>query len=179
MICIYFLPFGSLLKPHFFWGGSLTLFPSPRACPALLSASPAAAGCCFFFFRPCHSAYRILVPRPGIEPMPAAVKAQSPNHWTAREYPRLLPLPLLLPPSFSLSALLLPPPPIGGGVSRTLGGSHTCLITRGTSCSPDLRHPQGLSTWFPGSQWREWFEVNLEKGQGLQSSWGSYLLRLQ
>ena len=26
-----------------------------------------------------------LVPQPGIEPPPSAVRAQSPNHWTARE----------------------------------------------------------------------------------------------
>ena len=32
-------------------------------------------------------AYRILVPWPGIEPGPSAVKAPSPNHWTAREFP--------------------------------------------------------------------------------------------
>ena len=30
---------------------------------------------------------QILVPRPGIEPMPYALKAQSLNHWTAREFP--------------------------------------------------------------------------------------------
>ena len=29
----------------------------------------------------------ILVRRPGIEPSPSAVKTQSPNHWTAREFP--------------------------------------------------------------------------------------------
>ena len=28
---------------------------------------------------------QILVPRPGIEPVPYALKAQSLNHWTARE----------------------------------------------------------------------------------------------
>ena len=34
-----------------------------------------------------HSAAgRILVPRPGIEPALAAVKAQHPNHWTTREF---------------------------------------------------------------------------------------------
>ena len=31
----------------------------------------------------------ISVPRPGIEPGPPAVEAQSPNHWTAREFPDL------------------------------------------------------------------------------------------
>ena len=29
----------------------------------------------------------ILVPRPGIEPMPPALEVQSPKHWTAREVP--------------------------------------------------------------------------------------------
>ena len=37
----------------------------------------------FFFFWP----RGILVPWPGIEPVPPAVEAQSPNHWTAREFP--------------------------------------------------------------------------------------------
>ena len=31
----------------------------------------------------------ILVPQPGIEPMPLVVRARSPNHWTAREFPRI------------------------------------------------------------------------------------------
>ena len=29
----------------------------------------------------------ILVPQPGMEPVPPAAEAQSPNHWTAREVP--------------------------------------------------------------------------------------------
>ena len=32
----------------------------------------------------------ILVPSPGIEPGPMAMKARSPNHWTAREFPEQL-----------------------------------------------------------------------------------------
>ena len=40
-----------------------------------------------FFLRPRHVAYGILVPRPGIEPMPPALGAWSLNHWTAREVP--------------------------------------------------------------------------------------------
>ena len=28
-----------------------------------------------------------LSPQPGIEPLPSTVKAQSPNHWIAREFP--------------------------------------------------------------------------------------------
>ena len=39
----------------------------------------------FFLFWPCYTAYGILVPQPGIEPIPLAMKARSPNHWTARE----------------------------------------------------------------------------------------------
>ena len=31
----------------------------------------------------------ILVPQPGIEPVPPAVESWSPNHWTARELPIL------------------------------------------------------------------------------------------
>ena len=41
----------------------------------------------FFFFWPHHAACGILVPQPGIEPVPPAVEAQSLNHWTAREVP--------------------------------------------------------------------------------------------
>ena len=42
---------------------------------------------CFFWLH--HPAYEILVPRPGIEPVPSAVKAWSPNYWTAREFPKV------------------------------------------------------------------------------------------
>ena len=31
----------------------------------------------------------ILVPQPGIEPMPPEVEAQSPKHWISREFPIL------------------------------------------------------------------------------------------
>ena len=41
----------------------------------------------FFLIWPRHVAFGILVPRPGIEPGPSAVKVWSPNHWTAREVP--------------------------------------------------------------------------------------------
>ena len=34
-----------------------------------------------------HMACGILVPQPGIEPVPPVVEAWSPNHWTAREFP--------------------------------------------------------------------------------------------
>ena len=43
---------------------------------------------CFnFCFWPRRMACRILVPQPGIEPRPLAVRACSPNHWTTREFP--------------------------------------------------------------------------------------------
>ena len=44
----------------------------------------------FFFFLLCHIACRLLVPRPGIKPMPSAVEVRSLNHWTTREVPHVL-----------------------------------------------------------------------------------------
>ena len=41
------------------------------------------------FFWPCRAACGLLVPRPGLKPMPLAVEVWSLNHWT-REVPRLL-----------------------------------------------------------------------------------------
>ena len=43
----------------------------------------------FFFFWLHGMAFAILVSWPGIEPRPRAVKASSPNHWAAREFPLL------------------------------------------------------------------------------------------
>ena len=43
----------------------------------------------FFFFWPCHTAHRILVPLPGIKPVPPAVKMWRSNHWTTREFPKV------------------------------------------------------------------------------------------
>ena len=42
----------------------------------------------FFFFWSHCVACGILLPRPGIEPRATAVKAPSPKHWTAREFPK-------------------------------------------------------------------------------------------
>ena len=33
----------------------------------------------------------ILVPQPEIDPGPSGVRAQNPNHWTAREFQDFLP----------------------------------------------------------------------------------------
>ena len=40
-----------------------------------------------FCFWPHRAAWGILVPRPGMEPVPRAVAVRSPNHWTTREFP--------------------------------------------------------------------------------------------
>ena len=40
----------------------------------------------FSFFCATLQGIGILVPQPGIEPMPPEVEAQSPSHWTAREF---------------------------------------------------------------------------------------------
>ena len=47
--------------------------------------NPVGFFCCVLFFLFGHTTCRILVPRPGIEPIPPAVEVQSPNRWTARE----------------------------------------------------------------------------------------------
>lgn len=39
----------------------------------------------FIIILPHCAAYRILVPRPGVELVHSALKGQSPNNWTARE----------------------------------------------------------------------------------------------
>ena len=41
----------------------------------------------FIYIRPRRAACGILVPQPGIEPVPPAMEARSPNHWTTREFP--------------------------------------------------------------------------------------------
>ena len=53
-----------------------------------INSSPESGEFCFVFvFLPCCMACGILVPQPGIEPGPTAVKAPSPNHWTTRDLP--------------------------------------------------------------------------------------------
>ena len=42
-----------------------------------------------FYFIFGHAECGILVSQPGIEPLPLVVKAQSLNHWTTREVPKL------------------------------------------------------------------------------------------
>ena len=84
----------------------------------------------FFFFWPHLTACGILVPRPGIEPMPPAVEVWGPNHWTAREVPVLFSSPSLPTPHTkeSIRGELFPPlfPS-----PRTQPGSH---VRNGHSC---------------------------------------------
>lgn len=64
--------------------------------------------CLFVCFWLRRSACWILVPYPGIQPVPTAVEARSPNHWAAR---REVPSHLLLNPHHlsSLSLSIQPP----------------------------------------------------------------------
>ena len=39
------------------------------------------------YIAPCLVVCTILLPHPGIEPTPLAVKVQSPNHWITRKFP--------------------------------------------------------------------------------------------
>ena len=71
--------------------GILTLGPSSfHACSYWLSTCFLWVGCFFCLFVCFGRTVRlvgILVPWPGIEPRPTAVRALNPNHWTAREFP--------------------------------------------------------------------------------------------
>ena len=65
-----------------------------------------------FHFMPCpampHTACGILVPYPGIEPMPPALEARSLNHWTTGEVPSILWCYIYAPPSKYSYYLVLP-----------------------------------------------------------------------
>ena len=61
-------------------------FPFSSHSPSLSHLSSSS----FFFisvFQLCHTTYRILVPRAGIEPVPPSWEAQSLHCWTTREVP--------------------------------------------------------------------------------------------
>ena len=59
----------------------------------------------FLFLAMPYTACEILVPQPGIKPMPPAVEAWSLNHWTTREVPVYLPLFLIFLNFFSYPTL--------------------------------------------------------------------------
>ena len=56
--------------------------------PALARLTPPGTPL-FIYLWPHHVAHRILVPQPGIEPMPPALEVQSSNHWITRGVPRI------------------------------------------------------------------------------------------
>ena len=75
------------------FGGDLGLKPTSaqpiKSCAAGCGHSEEGLSVSTFFCL-CRAACGILVPRPGIEPRPSAVKALSPNQWTTREVPFLV-----------------------------------------------------------------------------------------
>ena len=93
---------GAPVVPHLDPGPASPSLPQPSAakspgagrdwavCPGRIfpSAVPRFWFIFFLFFG--FPACWILVPWPGIEPAYSAVKAQSPNHWTTREFPLVL-----------------------------------------------------------------------------------------
>ena len=54
-------------------------------CGSFLKSLLNAFQYCFWFSCMCWEVCGILVPQPGIKPVPPAVEARSPNHWTTRE----------------------------------------------------------------------------------------------
>ena len=60
----------------------------------------------FFFFAILQVMWDLIVPWPGIELLPPAVEAQSLNHWTAREVPRMGILTRLIHLSFKMCLLI-------------------------------------------------------------------------
>ena len=118
-----------------YWSGLPCLPPGDLPDPGIKLASPALAADFFtpratwessvfiylswkltrylqrFFFLLCCTVYRILVPWPGIEPLPSPVETWILNHWTAREVPKI---------TYSVSGWVLPP-------SWLLSLAHTVL----------------------------------------------------
>ena len=57
----------------------------------------------FFFFWLSHTACEILIPQPGIKPVPPTLGAQHSNHWTTREAPPFIYLTIMLIASYYVS----------------------------------------------------------------------------
>ena len=140
-----------------------------------------------------HAACRILVPWPRIEPRPSALKVQSPNLWTTREFPVLgfsglfcwlisAPTPaLIVLSSFSSSVLLWDPIEQTtslysfSGVSCSWFLSATArMITSSSSCSvfSHLRDTSGCGQLhFHGSKAhasiRNWVPYRIFKWTGI------------
>ena len=77
----------------------------------------------FLFFWPHPEACRILVPWPGIDPMPLTLEVWGPNHWVSRKFPRHLFLienfPLSMQPCSSSHGKLLGHPELLASIFKT------------------------------------------------------------
>ena len=71
------------------WGNCIKvqLFSLPNLAWSVFTYGESTLSLSLFFFWPCRVACGILVPWPGFESGPPAVKALHPNPWTAREFP--------------------------------------------------------------------------------------------
>ena len=77
----------------------------------------------------------ILVPRPGIEPAPSAVEAQTLNQWTAREVPHVLLFPNRYPSHYMRSVSSMSP------VISTTRHLHLLGLQKGMIPNPFLSYP--------------------------------------
>ena len=64
-----------------------TMISAQRSLSCVTSLATVAFFQNLFTFPPCHKACRILVPRPGTEPMLPAVETQNLNHWINKDIP--------------------------------------------------------------------------------------------
>ena len=69
------------------WGrGAISVRASRSTNSPVLTYLPSSS---FFLFQPHCAACGTVIPQAGIEPVPPAVEARSPNHWTAGEFPAI------------------------------------------------------------------------------------------
>ena len=125
-------------------------------------------------------AFRILVSRPGIKLVPPAVKALSPNHWTAREFPIFLFKFLNLSREEMLHGILVPHPeelvPLQSPSASIIIKSEMSLCFDGESASgvPLPESAQPLTSPVPQGLGRDF---TVQFGRGIQVPvTGSFLL---
>ena len=96
------------------------------------------------FCWPYLAACRILVPQPGMEPLPPTLGAQTLNHWTTREVPTNLEIFALMCVCWSLSPVQLFETPMDCSVpGSSVHGILQARILEGVAISHpgDLPHP--------------------------------------
>ena len=81
------LPFPSQMHESEKWKLSLSVVSNSLRPHGL---QPTREFFCLFVFWSVPVACGVLVPRQGIEPISWAVRVRSPNHWMAREFPRVV-----------------------------------------------------------------------------------------